>query len=142
MTKTLELLCHTIIMMSLAACVQRPSQGIPPSRWSFREFTLIRGVVMCAPCSLEQAQSRYPEAEGLYEFSSVQGPLVFRVDWVSDAVRWRQLTLGSRLAVRAASDVLQQLIAPEHLRRPMELNSILRDERTLDIGSINITKED
>jgi len=93
---------------------------------------------MCVGCSLEEARSRYSETEGLYELNGVQGQIVFRVDWVNDAVRWRQLTLGNRLSVRAADHVFHELTAPEHLRRQMELNAVLRDERTLDIGSVTL----
>ena len=138
MTSSFRVVCCAVVTMAVVACAQRPPQGIPPSRWSFREFIVIRGAVMYVDCSLEEARSRYPEIDGLYEFNGPQGPIVFRVDWVNDAVRWRQLTLGNRLTIRAGDAVFQQLTAPEHLRRLMELNAVLRDERTLDIGSVTL----
>ena len=138
MARFFRMMGWVVVAMGLAACSQRPPQGIPPSRWALREFMLIRGAVMCVDCRLEEAQKRYPDTDGLYEFNGARGPIVFRVDWVNDAVRWRQLTLGHRLSMRAADEVLQQLTALEHLRRPMELNAVLRDERTLNIGSVTL----
>jgi hypothetical protein len=95
---------------------------------------------MCAGCSLEDARSQYPETTGLYEFSGTQGQVVFRVDWVNDAVRWRQLTLGNRLSIRADDQVFQQLINPEHLMQEMELTTVLRTEYILYIGSIIVQR--
>lgn len=131
-------LCAVGLMCGVAACAQLPPQGIPPSRWSYQDLTLIRGAVMCAGCSLEEARLRYPDTEDLYEFTGPQGQVVFRVDWVNDAVRWRQLTLGNRLSVRADDQVFRQLITPEHHLQQMELNTLLRDEHTLDIGSVTV----
>jgi len=96
--------------------------------------------VLCVDCRLEETRRRYPETDGLYEFNGPQGPIVFRVDWVNGAVRWRQLTLGDRLTVRAGDTVFHQLTAPEHLGRPMELNAVLRDEHALDIGSVTLIR--
>lgn len=93
---------------------------------------------MCAGCSLEEARLQYPDAGGLYEFTGPQGRVVFRVDWVNDAVRWRQLTLGNRLSIRADDQIFRQLTTPEHHLQQMELNALLRDERTLAIGSVTV----
>lgn len=93
---------------------------------------------MCADCSLKEAESRYPNIDDLYEFTGSQGHLVFRVDWVNDAVRWRKMTMGNRLVLRADDRVFHELTAPKHLRQPLELNAMLRDEHTLDLASVTV----
>ncbi|MGE0827698.1 MAG: hypothetical protein AB7G75_26390 [Candidatus Binatia bacterium] len=139
MTRSLSIVLGvTLCMLGIAACAQSPPQGIPPSRWSSPEFSLIRGAVVCTNCGLEEARSRYPEIDRLYEFDGTHEQVVFRVDWVNDAVRWQQITLGNRLSVRADPQVFQKLTNPEHLFRQVELNVILRDERTMDIGSVSL----
>lgn len=139
MTKSLwAVFGAAVLLLGVVACAQRPIQGIPPSRWQFREFTSIRGVVMCSGCSLEEARARYPGTDHLYEFTGPQGEVVFRVDWVNDAVRWRQLTLGNRLWVRAGDRVFQKLTAPKDLKQPLELSAILRDKHTLDLASVTV----
>jgi hypothetical protein len=79
--------------------------------------------------------------DGLYEFAAGEERLVFRVDWVNDAVRWRQVTFGNRLSVRGNPGVFQFLTNPEHRLQPMELNVILRDERVMDIGTVSFLKQ-
>lgn len=91
---------------------------------------------MCSGCSLEEARKKFPEASGLYELTGAQGQLVLRVDWVSDTVRWTHITFGNRLSFRTNEQTFQQLIAPERRFQPVEINGVLRKERTLDIGGV------
>ena len=81
---------------------------------------------------------RYPNMRDLYALKGPQEQVVMRVDWVSDAVRWRQIALSNRLWVRAADQVFEQLTAPEHLFQAMEISGLLRKERTLDIASVTV----
>jgi hypothetical protein len=127
-----------LLAVSLNACRPGPLWGVVPSGTPFRELTQLKAVVVCVGCTLEQAQASYPTMDNLYEWQGAQGLLVVRVDWVNDTVRWKQITFGRRLRVRADAQVFQQLTADEHRLQELLISGLLSPERTFDIAAITV----
>lgn len=129
-----------LLLTGLSACApgQAPRWDIVPWRWPFRQLTQVKGAVVCIGCRLEEAPKEQATAGDLYELQSAQGQVVMRVERVSDAVRWKRITMGHRLWVRAPAEVWQQLTAQENLFQEIEITGFLSQERTLDIARVTV----
>jgi len=98
----------------------------------------IRGHVLCAGCSLEQARQANPGEPTLYQLTHRQGQVVMTVTRVSDPGRWSRVVWPARLWVRGEEKLLQQLNAEANLFKELEIDGILSNTRTLDIAAVTI----
>jgi hypothetical protein len=97
----------------------------------------IRGHVLCAGCSLEEAHQVNPGEPILYQ-PHRQGQLVMTVTWVSAPNRWSRVVWPARLWVRGEEKLLQQLNAEANLFKELKISGILSNTRTLDITAVTI----
>jgi len=103
-----------------------------------RSYVRITGTVMCAPCSLEEAQEAQPQKFHLYELTHKRGRVVMEVTQLNHPQQMIDLAYPPRLQVRAADSVFARLTAEENLRKEIEITGILRSTRTLDIFDVTI----
>jgi hypothetical protein len=128
--------------------------GIPMSAWGqgkgavappfgfggdMKDMTFIRGNIVCAGCTLDEARKAHKDRHSLYELEYKDGRVVVDVNWVDDAPRWDSIVGPSRrLWVRAEDKVLRKLTAEENLFKEVEISGVLRSTRTFDIADVTI----
>jgi hypothetical protein len=100
----------------------------------------INGSVVCNQCRLEDVQQAHPQERDLYQLSSKNGSLVFKVASVNDPATFNAVAWPQRLWLRAPEDVLRQLSAEDNLFKPIGLTGILGTARTLDVTDVAISK--
>lgn len=98
----------------------------------------IRGHVLCAGCSLEEARQVNPGEPTLYQLTHRQGQLVMTVTWVRAPNRWSRVVWPARLWVCGEEKLLQQLNAEANLFKELKISGILSNTRTLDITAVTI----
>ena len=104
-----------------------------------RGMMKIRGNVVCAGCSLEEARKAQPNEHQLYELIHRRGQVVMKVSSVDDAQMWGHFIWPPWISVRAKDRVFQQLTAEENLFKEVEITGLLNNSRTLDIFSVTIS---
>jgi hypothetical protein len=121
----------------------------PPSG-AGRGIVKLRGLIVCAGCSLDETKAAHPEFHNLYEFRYEQGSVVLEVSTVNDADvggsisdqgvndRWAHIAQPPQLALRAEDSVYKQLTDPANQMKAVELTGLLHPTRTLDIQNITI----
>jgi len=102
-----------------------------------RGMMQIKGKVVCAGCSLEEARKAQPREPKLYQLTHRRGQVVMKVSWVNESQMWSN-SGSSRLWVRAKDRVFQQLAAEENLFKEVEITGLLNNSRTLDIFGVTI----
>ena len=103
-----------------------------------RSYVRITGTVMCASCSLEEAQGAQPRKLHLYELTHKQGQVVMEVTQLNHPQQMIDLAYPPRLAVRAADSIFARLTAEENLLKEVEITGVLNNTRTLDIFDVTI----
>ena len=103
-----------------------------------RGMTIIKGNVVCAGCSLEEARKAQPNEHQLYEFMHQRGQVVMKVSSVNDSQMWGRFIWPPWIWVRAQDRVFQQLAAEENLFKEVEITGLLNNSRTLDIFEVTI----
>ena len=99
----------------------------------------INGSVVCSGCRLEDVQQAHPQEKDLYQLSSKNGPLVFKVASVNDPSTFNAVAWPQRLWLRASDDVLRKLSAEENVFKPIGITGILGTSRTLDVTDVAIS---
>ncbi len=100
----------------------------------------INGSVVCRGCRLEEVQQAHPQERDLYQLSSRNGSLVFKVASVNDPATFNAVAWPQRLWLRASDDVLRQLSAEDNLFKPIGITGILGTARTLDVTDVAISR--
>ena len=100
----------------------------------------INGSVVCRGCRLEEVQQAHPQERDLYQLSSKNGSLVFKVASVNDPATFNAVAWPQRLWLRASDDVLRQLSAEDNLFKPIDITGILGTARTLDVTDVAISR--
>ena len=100
----------------------------------------INGSVVCSQCRLEDVQQAHPQERDLYQLSSKNGSLVFKVASVNDPATFNAVAWPQRLWLRASDDVLRELSAADNLFKPIGLTGILGTARTLDVTEVAISR--
>lgn len=95
------------------------------SSGSVRSPLQINGSVACTQCWLADVRQAHPQEQGLYQFSSTRGPLVFKVASVTNPSRFEAVAWSRHLWVRASDGVLQQLAAKDNVFKPIGLTAML-----------------
>jgi len=125
-----------------------PGAGMPGG--AHRGLLKLQGTIVCAGCSLEEAQKAHPELNNLYEFRHDRGSVVLEVSAVNNSNagdstpdqevsgRWADIAKPPQLAVRAQDNVYQQLTDPANRMKKVEITGLLHTTRTLDIQDITI----
>jgi hypothetical protein len=139
-SKTLK---TTGVMILLLAGLSTGAQGfVPGGIGSFggetRGSIQLRGTVVCAQCTLDEARKAQPHEHALYELTHRQGQVVLKVTWVNNSQRWRLFAWPPRLWVRAKDSIFQQLAAEENLMKEIEIIGLLNNPRTLDIFELTV----
>ena len=97
----------------------------------------IRGKVVCAGCSLDEARKAQPSKNHLYQLTHRRGQVVMDVNWVSNSQRWNHLTFP-RIRVRGEDSLFEKLTAEENLFKEAEVTGILNPSQVLDMSAITI----
>lgn len=117
-------------------------QGAPGGVGSFggesRGVLHMTGTVVCAGCSLEEAQQVQPQANKLYQLTHRQGQIVLEVRQVNNSQRWMSLVWPPRIGVRGQDSLFAQLTAEENLFKEVELTGLLENSRTFDLFAVSI----
>jgi hypothetical protein len=127
----------------LLAGITTGAQGFAPGGGgSFgggvRSVLQLRGTVLCAGCSLEEARKAQPNERQLYELRHRRGHVVMRVSAVNGSQVWGRVVWPPQLWVRAKDQVFLQLCAEENLWKELEITGLLNTSRTLDIFRVTI----
>jgi hypothetical protein len=133
----------TLLLTSLgSAAVAQGFVGSFSSGYArgWRNPLQINGSVVCRGCRLEDVQRAHPQERDLYQLSSKNGPLVFKVASVNDPATFNAVAWPQRLWLRASDDVLRELSAEDNLFKPIGLTGILGTARTLDVTDVAISK--
>ncbi len=130
------------VLMVAGITTHALGQGAPGGVGSFggesRGVLQITGTVVCAGCSLEEAQRTQPHGSTLYQLTHQQGRLVLEVSQVNNSHRWMLLAWPPRIWVRGRDSLLAQLAAEENLFKEVELTGLFRNSRTLDLFAVTI----
>lgn len=105
---------------------------------SGRSLVVISGRVMCAPCSLEDAQKAQPNEYHLYQLAYQQNQLVMKMTTVNEKVMFDSLAWPPRLAVRGPEHLLKKLSDEENLFKEMTITGLLHNTRTLDVFDVAV----
>ena len=136
-------LAATLLLTGLTTGAQALGPGggeLPSFGRELRWITQITGSVVCVGCSLNEVRAAQPEARQLYQLNHPHGQLVITVESVDEAARWERLVGPSRqISARAPTSLFRQLTAEENLFKEVAIRSLLRSNRTLDIGEITIS---
>jgi hypothetical protein len=107
----------------------------------------LRANIVCANCSLEEAQAVHPSMNDLYELTHDRGKVVIRVSSVNNSTSsedeevsglWKDIGQPPQLTVRAEDSVFQKLVDEKNRTKEMEITGVLRTTRTLDITDITV----
>ena len=98
----------------------------------------LRGHVVCARCSLEEARAAQRGRQDLYQLLHEQGQVVLLVRWVSNPHTWRQIVWPPRLVVRGEARLFEQLTAEENLGKEVEISGVLTNLRVLDLAGVSV----
>jgi len=120
------------------AALQVAGGGLSAFGGAGRGMTIIKGNVVCAGCSLEEARKAQPNEHQLYEFMHQRGQVVMKVSSVNDSQMWGRFIWPPWIWVRAQDRVFQQLAAEENLFKEVEIAGLLNNSRTLDIFKVTI----
>jgi hypothetical protein len=97
----------------------------------------IRGKVVCAGCSLAEAQKAQPGKNHLYQLTHKRGQVVMNVNWASNSQRWNHLTFP-RIRVRGEDREFEKLTAEENLFKEAEVSGLLNSSQVLDLSAVTI----
>ncbi len=127
------------MLASLATSVQgQVPGGMGSLGGESRGIMYIKGSVVCAECTLDEARKAHPgERSKLYQLSHKQGQVVVKITEVNDSPRWSHLG-RPQLWVRAKDSVFAQLTAEENLFKEIQITGLLNNTRTLDIFEVTI----
>jgi hypothetical protein len=107
-----------------------------------KDMTFIRGNIICANCTLDEARRAEPKAGNLYEFEHDLGQVVVNVEAIDDRARWESIVgLTQELQARAEEREFRKLMAEENLFKEVEIGGILHSTRAFDIASIAVEPE-
>ena len=98
----------------------------------------IKGNVVCADCSLEEAREAQRRGSNLNQLTHRQGQMVMEVSWVNNSQGMRRFTWPPRIWVRAEDSVFEKLSAEENLFKEVKITGLLSNTRTLDIFEVTI----
>jgi hypothetical protein len=153
--KTFRIGIMTMLMLAgfaISALAQGTGGGGPGSAASSagaKGLIKLQANVVCANCSLEEAQAAHPDLTDLCELSHEKGKVVIKVSSVNDSsssgaeggdvsTRWTSISQPPQLSVRAEDHLFQKLIDKKNQSKEMEIIGIIRSTRTLDISDITI----
>lgn len=139
-----------LVGVTTGAFGQAPSgggAGAGSSSVSTKGLVKLRANVVCANCSLEEAQAVHPDMTDLYELSHERGQVVVRMSSVNNSTTsedeevsglWKDISQPPQLVVRAEDSVFQKLVDEKNRTKAMEITGVLRTSRTLDITDITV----
>jgi hypothetical protein len=115
-----------------------PSTGSSSFGGSLRSAVQIRGMIVCAQCSLNEIRETQPQRHHLYELTHKQGQVVMEVMQVNNPQTPIALAWPPRFSVRAPDRVFGQLTAEENMFKEVEITGLLSNTRTLDIFDVTV----
>jgi hypothetical protein len=96
----------------------------------------IRGNVVCAGCSLDEAREAQPDRHNLVQLRHRRGEVVMKVGWVNESQKWSYF--NPRIWVRAQDSEFEKLSAEENLFKEVEITGLLSNSGTLDVSRVGI----
>jgi tRNA threonylcarbamoyladenosine modification (KEOPS) complex Pcc1 subunit len=103
-----------------------------------RGMVVIKGKVVCAACSVEEARKGQPNTRELVELRRQEERIVLRIHAVNGSSLW-DAPLSVRWSVRAQDGIFRQLTAEENHQKEVEITGILRNTQVLDIATVTIS---
>ncbi len=104
-----------------------------------RGGTRFHGTIVCANCTLEQAQAANPRLGHLYAFASHRGQVILHLQDADERMWWESIAgLSNKVWLRAPDEVLASLTAEENLFKQVEITGLLRKSGVFDIGAVYI----
>lgn len=100
----------------------------------------VAGRILCVECSLEDVRKQHPQAQSLYQLTHQRGRMVMQIDDVGDLRQWQRDTLSPTLHIRAADEVLSELMDAQSVQKDVTLAGRLGSDHVLDITSIRVRR--
>lgn len=120
-----------------------PAAPGAPFGGTMKDMTLIRGNVVCANCSLDEARQARPDLGNLYVLQHDLGKVVLNINAVDDRARWESVVgLTHELQARAEEGEFRKLMAEENLFKEVEIAGVLRSTRAFDIANVAVVGVD
>lgn len=129
-----------LLALSLSSAAYGQATGRTSLGGELRGMLKIRGTLLCADCSLDSSFGPGVNHNKLIELRHRQGKVVMQVDWTNEPQRWSN-ELSRRIPVRAKASLFQQLTAEENMFQEVELTTLLRPSKTLDVFDVTIRQE-
>jgi hypothetical protein len=129
-----------VVMTLMLVSITTPAQGQVSmgGGWSVGESrgtVQIKGTLLCADCSLDEARQVHPPNTHLYQLTHRQGQVMMRVSPILPG--WSPLA-GPRIWVRAEDREFAKLTSAENRFREVEVRGILSSSLTLDLSEVRV----